>query len=41
MTDHDSHPRHGHEHSELSPLELRVRALETLLTEKGPHGGLD
>jgi len=35
MTDHDSHPKHDHEHSELSPLELRVRALETLLTEKG------
>jgi nitrile hydratase subunit alpha len=33
MTDHDSHPKH--EHSELSPLEVRVRALETLLTEKG------
>jgi nitrile hydratase len=24
-----------HEHSELSPLELRVRALETVLTQKG------
>jgi len=35
MTDHDSHPKHDHEHSELSPLEVRVRALETLLTEKG------
>ena len=35
MTDHDTHPQHDHEHSELSPLELRVRALETLLTQKG------
>jgi nitrile hydratase len=35
MPDHDTHPKHDHEHSELSPLELRVRALETLLTEKG------
>src|ERR1700675_905090 len=26
---------HEHEHSTLSPLELRVRALETVLTEKG------
>lgn len=26
---------HDHEHSELSDVELRVRALETLLTEKG------
>lgn len=26
---------HDHEHSELSDIELRVRALETLLTEKG------
>jgi len=26
---------HSHEHSELSELELRVRALESLLTEKG------
>jgi nitrile hydratase len=31
---HDDH--HGHDHgSELSPLEARVRALETVLTEKG------
>src|SRR6267378_2410144 len=29
--DHD----HGHEPSTLSPLELRVRALETVLTQKG------
>src|ERR1700680_3555595 len=35
MSDHDTHPKHDHEHSELSPLELRVRALETLLTQKG------
>ena len=26
---------HDHEHSELSPMELRVRALETVLGEKG------
>jgi nitrile hydratase len=32
MTDHDTHHDQG---SELSPLELRVRALETLLTQKG------
>jgi len=39
MADHDTHPEHDHLHdherSELSPLELRVRALETLLTDKG------
>src|SRR5580700_9255470 len=37
MTDHDTQMRRDneYEHSELSPLELRVRALETLLTEKG------
>ena len=37
MSDHDIHlgPDHDHEHSELSALELRVRALETLLTDKG------
>src|SRR4051794_24083608 len=29
--DHD----HDHEHSELSEMQLRVRALETILTEKG------
>ena len=33
MTDHDHH--HDHAHSELSETELRVRALETILTEKG------
>src|SRR5689334_25392563 len=31
MSDHD----HDHGHSELSEIELRVRALETVLTEKG------
>jgi nitrile hydratase len=32
----DHHEDHGHDHgSELSPLEARVRALETVLTEKG------
>lgn len=31
MSGHD----HDHDHSELSDIELRVRALETLLTEKG------
>jgi nitrile hydratase len=31
MTDHD----HNHDHSELSPMELRVRALETVLGQKG------
>jgi nitrile hydratase len=37
MPDRDTHPEHVHDHerSELSPLELRVRALETLLTAKG------
>src|SRR5262245_36946155 len=31
--DHDRHD--DHDHSELSETELRVRALETILTEKG------
>src|ERR1700694_4452987 len=31
--EHDHH--HDHDHSELSETELRVRALETILTEKG------
>jgi nitrile hydratase len=35
MTGHDHHHHHDHEHSELSETELRVRALETILTEKG------
>jgi nitrile hydratase len=30
--DHDDHP---HDHSELSEMQLRVRALETVLAEKG------
>ncbi|MEW6640799.1 MAG: nitrile hydratase subunit alpha [Pseudomonadota bacterium] len=34
MTSHDHH-HHSHDHSELSEVELRVRALETILTEKG------
>ncbi|MBI5260221.1 MAG: nitrile hydratase subunit alpha [Bradyrhizobium sp.] len=33
MTSHD-HP-HDHDHSELSETDLRVRALESILTEKG------
>ena len=34
--DHDHHHDHHHDHgSELSELQLRVRALETILTEKG------
>src|ERR1700710_1334545 len=36
MSDHDhDHHHHEHDHSELSETELRVRALETILTEKG------
>ena len=31
----DVHPHHDHDHSELSEMDLRVRALETVLTEKG------
>jgi nitrile hydratase len=34
MTDHDNHD-HDHEGSDLSPMEQRVRALETVLTAKG------
>ena len=34
MSDHD-HDHHHHDHSELSETELRVRALESILTEKG------
>jgi nitrile hydratase len=30
-----SHEPHDHEHSELGEMELRVRALETVLTQKG------
>src|SRR5712671_7987879 len=33
--DHDHHHHADHDHSELSETELRVRALETILTEKG------
>jgi nitrile hydratase len=33
--DHHHHHDHDHDHSELSETELRVRALETILTEKG------
>src|SRR5512139_2208308 len=34
--DHDHHHHdHDHEHSELTETQLRVRALETVLTEKG------
>jgi len=36
MSDHHHHDHHhDHDHSELSETELRVRALETILTEKG------
>ncbi|WP_420132883.1 nitrile hydratase subunit alpha [Rhodopseudomonas sp.] len=38
MHGHDHHHHdhsHDHDHSELSETELRVRALETILTEKG------
>jgi nitrile hydratase len=31
---HD-HPDHDHDHSELGPMDLRVRALESVLTAKG------
>src|SRR5271170_6956723 len=34
MADHTHHSE-GHDHSELSDIQLRVRALETILTEKG------
>ena len=33
--DPDHGHEHGHEHSELGPMDLRVRALETVLTQKG------
>ena len=33
--DHDHHDHHDHEHSHLSEQQRRVRALETVLTEKG------
>jgi nitrile hydratase len=34
MSDHHDH-HHDHEHSELTDTQLRVRALETVLSEKG------
>jgi nitrile hydratase subunit alpha len=30
-----AHEQHDHDHSELTETQLRVRALETVLTEKG------
>ena len=33
--DHDPDPDHHHEHSELGAMDLRVRALETVLAQKG------
>ena len=36
MSGHDHHGHdHDHDHSELSETELRVRALESILVEKG------
>lgn len=35
MSAHEHDHSHDHDHSEMSEIELRVRALETLLTEKG------
>jgi nitrile hydratase len=35
MTSEHSHPPHAHDHSHLDEMDLRVRALETVLTEKG------
>ena len=35
MAQDQHHHDHAHEGSELSPIELRVRALESILTEKG------
>jgi nitrile hydratase len=35
MSGHHHDHDHHHDHSELSETELRVRALETILTEKG------
>ncbi len=31
----DDHDHHDHEHSEIGPMDLRVRALETVLARKG------
>ena len=33
--DHEHGHEHSHEHSELSEMDLRVRALESILTDKG------
>lgn len=33
--DHHQHHDHGHEHSELGEMDLRVRALESVLAQKG------
>ncbi len=33
--DHEHEHEHGHEHSELSEMDMRVRALETVLAQKG------
>ncbi|WP_439574632.1 nitrile hydratase subunit alpha [Phreatobacter sp.] len=33
--DHHDHDHHHHDHSELAEMDARVRALETILTEKG------
>ena len=35
MSGHDHNHHHDHDHSELSETQLRVRALETVLIEKG------
>src|SRR5829696_3644617 len=35
MDDHHHHHHDDHDHSELSDIELRVRALESILVEKG------
>ena len=35
MTVHDHNDDHDHDHSELSEMDLRVRALESILTDKG------
>ena len=35
MNEHDHDDGHEHEHSEFGEMDLRVRALETVLTEKG------
>ena len=33
--EHEHEHKHEHEHSELGPMDLRIRALETVLTQKG------